>query len=182
MGAAAPSHSTGTADSGMSIPGFVPKPRTRVAVCAFVDPDEGAEPLTATLAMNLSFDQLDAIKALNREPETTYNELFAAVSPHVIAWNAVAFDQVSGDYVPVPPPAEIGADALKTQEPFVTIWLAREIELGYIGGVEREKKVTPSDSTPEPSDGVTTTPPTPIGKRNRARRSASTLTASSAST
>lgn len=166
----------------MSSLGFRPKPRTRVAVCSWLEAQEGSDPLTAEVALNLSFDQLDALRAMNRSNETTFEEFFAAIAPQVIAWNAMAFDHISGAWVAVPPPAEIGADALRTQEPMVTVWLAREIEQGYAGGIEREKKVSASASTPEPSDGVTTKLPTPISRKNRANRKTSTLSASSAST
>lgn len=171
-----------TSNGHAPIKGFVPKPRTRIVECTWLEAQDGAEPLMATVAMNLTFDAIDQLSAMIRDPETTYAELFAAVSPHVIAWNAVAYDNASGEYAAVPPPSEAGADALRVVDPLVTTWLALELSMGYRGGQERPKALMPSASTPEPSDGNITTPQMLTTKRNRANRKASTYPASSATT
>lgn len=135
----------------MTIAGFVPKPRTRTVECAWLEPAEGAEPLTATIVVNLSLEQIDYVNQL-RASNPTYSDLWAVICPQVIAWNAHALDMATGDYVPVPPPAEIGQDALRAVDPLITSWLAWELGRSHLGGAEREGKSKPSDDT-QSSDG-----------------------------
>lgn len=150
--------------------GFVPKPRTREIVCEWLEPDDGAEPLKATIIANLSFAEVDYIAELLGNPKVTYQELFEVVAPNVVAWNATAFDRASGKRELVEPPAEIGTDALRVVDSMITIWLATSLARVHHGGEERQGKSKPSAGSPAPADGETTTSPPPTGKKSRKSR------------
>lgn len=147
--------------------GFVPKPRTREIVCEWLEPEEGAEPLAATIVVNLSFWEVDYINELLSNPKVTYQELFDVVAPKVVGWNAMAVDRATGELAPVEPPAEVGTDALRVVDPMITIWLARALSRVHYGGEERSGKSKPSAGSPAPADGENTTSPPPTGKRSR---------------
>lgn len=157
----------------MTVAGFVPKPRTTEVVCNLIAPQDGADPLTATVRADLTFAEIDELIALRNNPEATYAEIFDAIARSVLAWNALAFDNASGDYQPVPPPAEVGPDALRAVDKMVTLWLLWELSGVHLGGEEREKKDPPPADTPRPSAGESSTSPTPIGKKNRRPRTGS---------
>jgi hypothetical protein len=117
--------------------GYRTKPRTREIVCEFpgLEPDEGCEPLRATVRTNLTFDELDAIPvAVFVEDGTVMYrstaEMRAAIAPYVLAWNIDADDVETGETVPVIPPAEAGPDVLRTVDPLITDTLDayRELE------------------------------------------------------
>jgi hypothetical protein len=165
--------------------GFVPKPRTRTVVCDFIEAEEGSDPLTATIQVNLSFEQVDYCKELMRNSATTtYTEVFELIAPFVVAWNAMAFDRASGELAPVPPPAEVGVDAFRAVDPLISNWLLLEIAQAYRGGPEREEKSQPSDGTPA-TDGDAnsiSSPPNGQKKASKTRRRPTVSPALSATT
>jgi len=131
------------------MPGFVPKPRTREVVCDWIEAEEGSDPLTATIRANLTFAEIDYINGLfGKDAKVTYAEAFEIVAPNVIAWNAMALDRESGEYVAVPPPAEGGADSLRAVDALITDWLLWSLGQSHRGGAEREGKSQPSGDTP----------------------------------
>jgi hypothetical protein len=136
-------------------------------VCDFpgLEPDEGCEPLRATVRTNLTFDELDAIPvAVFVEDGTVMYrstaEMRAAIAPYVLAWNIDADDVETGETVPVIPPAEAGPDVLRTVDPLITVWLASRLKTIHIPSKEdRGKDTPPSEATDAPSpSGDTSTP------------------------
>jgi hypothetical protein len=81
-------------------------------------PEDGQEPFWADVRANLTFDDIDAIPT-----NAQFSELWELFSPWVVAWNATAWDQMAKEWAPVPPPAEIGPDAFRTQPREVTLFI-----------------------------------------------------------
>ena len=95
--------------------GYRTKPRYRDIVCDWPDlaPDDGCEPLKATVVSNLTFSELDAIPAVLRPQENgegiviyADETLRSAIAPYVTNWNVTARDIKTGESVDVPPPAD----------------------------------------------------------------------------
>jgi hypothetical protein len=112
------------------------------------DVPDGSEPFRATIITSLSFEEIDAIVI---DGSLTYSQLFKSIAPFVVAWNALGRNSETGEYEPVPPPAEAGPDALRAIEPSVAIWLALMIRTAPFG----DKK------DPKGSNGQTTSDPMP---------------------
>lgn len=143
--------------------GFRPKPRTRVITADWFEPDEGSDPLSVTIATNLTFDEVDALTTMLASGSgTTFAELFDAIADRVVSWNIVAIDRVSGEERPVPPPAEIGAKAFHMVDPLITNWIAWKLATIYRDDPEREGKPTPVGDTGAPTgvESSTSQPPT----------------------
>lgn len=133
-----------------------PSPITRIRrtfriECDWVDPLPGEDKLWAEIA-SLSFDEIDRVKACLRA-DVPFSETWAVISPYVVRWNAQAIDQLTGDLVDVPPPAEIGGDAFSALEPWVTTWLTVQLARvqftpDFLGGLVRTTagSTKPSDS------------------------------------
>ena len=119
------------------------------------DVPDGSEPFRATIITSLSFAEIDAIP-LNGE--ATYGDLFAAIAPYVVAWNAMGRNAETGEYELLPPPAEAGPDVLRLVEPLITTFLAIKLKRVHLGDeAVREKKEPPANDTPagrsEPNSG-----------------------------
>lgn len=114
-----------------------------------VEPMEGYEPLKATIRINLSYEELEAIP-FNRK--VTNQEVWEAIAPHVTAWTVTRYNHETGDYEPVPPPAEAGWEVLKALDSLETVWLHRAVRFGYLttpkGEEDRGKDSSGSESTP----------------------------------
>lgn len=156
--------------------GFRSRPRTIEVVCDWLDPDDGAEPLTARLAINLTNAEIAYLSGMlgRLNNGLLLVDVWTAISPRVLSWNAEAFDMASGSWVPVPPPAEIGADAFRAVDSVITSWLLYELTHSFLGGAERPKEPTPPGSTDDGSGGETSTSPPPTGKPSTRRRRDST--------
>ena len=157
------------------IGGFVPRPRTKQVVCGWFEPADGAEPLTATIRTDLIYAHIDAINDLRRDPATMLADMWPMLAPFVPAWNAVALDLATGEYAPVPPPAEAGRDAFRSVDPLVTIWLAAELGRVHLGD-DRPKDATPAGSSESGTAGGnseatapngTSSSPSPKGSKKR---------------
>lgn len=98
--------------------------RRTFRVVSKADPIEG-DALWADIA-SLTFDEIDAVRELIGG-ERTFTEIMPAIAPFVVRWNARKYDLETGEYQDVPPPAEWGEKALRTQEPWVTTWLLFEL-------------------------------------------------------
>lgn len=158
------------------IGGFVPKPRTIEVVCDWLDPADGAEPLRATIAANLTFAEVAHVTGLiaRINDGLTNGELWPVLAPRVLAWNAMAYDLAAGGYAPVPPPSEAGEDAFRAVDALVTVWLLYEVSRAHLGGAERGKGSTEPASSAAGSDADTSTSPPPTGKPSSARPPGST--------
>lgn len=90
-------------------------------------PEDGAEPFWAEIRENLTFAALDAIPLLG----ATYEEQWHAIAPWVVDWNAMAFDPQTGEWEPVPPPADAGPDVFRTQPESVTTFIVLCLKNGH---------------------------------------------------
>lgn len=126
--------------------GYIPY-RTKEIVKDHDVPD-GSEPFKATIITSLSFEEIDSIVI---DGSLTFSQLFKSIAPFVVGWNALGRNSETGEYEPVPPPAEVGADALRAIEPSVAIWLALKIRTAPFGDPKDPKDKSgpiPSESTP----------------------------------
>src|SRR5262245_60664563 len=101
-------------------PSFVARPRTREVECDWLVPEEGFSPLWAVVRCDLPFGVLDAIPFGRGH---TYQELWDAIAPYVLDWNALGWDAATGTRVPVDPPALGGPDVFQWVDPVVADWL-----------------------------------------------------------
>jgi hypothetical protein len=133
-------------------PGYRPKTRTRritadrdhwpevFEAIAPMWPDDGQEPFWADVRANLTFDDIDAIPT-----SAQFAELWDLFSPWVVAWNATAWDQLAKEWAPVPPPAEMGPDAFRTQPREVTLFILNCLK--YNIGTDLPKGLKPTADT-----------------------------------
>lgn len=129
--------------------GYIPR-RTKEVTADWEVPD-GSEPFRATIITSLSFAEIDAIP-LNGE--ATYQDIFSAIAPYVVAWNAMGRNAETGEYEPVPAPAEAGPEALRVVDPLVSIFLAAKLKRVHLGDPEaREKKEPHASDTPAGRNG-----------------------------
>ena len=139
---------TATEAATKRIPGFVARGRVRRLTCDWIEPEDGAEPLWADVRVDMTIEQVDELAGvISSQP--SFADLWAWLTPRVVAWNAVALDQVSGEYVPVQPPAEIGHDAFRVVSPVITTWLAFALKQAALGG-DLGKGGRRSGATPVP--------------------------------
>lgn len=119
--------------------------------------EDGDDPFCATVRINLTFEELDALPQGDSLP---YAEMRDAIAPYITAWNWTATDTETGDEVPVPPPAEAGPDVLRTLTREMVLWLFNVVRLGFQGGDKRKKASPPLADTDapdsEPSKGSAT--------------------------
>lgn len=102
-------------------------------------PREGFKPLWAEIDSNLTFDDAEAIPDVFN---TNFGQLYRYVCPRVRAWNALGIDQATGELKPVPPPAEIGADAFRAVKPLILVWLAYTLKTIHLSGGPARPKET----------------------------------------
>lgn len=131
-----------------TVSGFVPKPRYRRAECDWLEAEEGSEPLWAEVRSDLP---LGAIDRIPRDGSCTYNEMWDAIAPHVRAWNAMGQDPETGEWKPVPPPAEIGRDAFALIDPMVSYWIRFLLLTTYAKVGSDPKASAPSAPTETPA-------------------------------
>ncbi|MGB3305496.1 MAG: hypothetical protein WBA63_04865 [Thermomicrobiales bacterium] len=124
------------------------KPRYKEYMLDLTDDGEQLEPLRVKVRSNLTFGELNDIPG---GPDATFEEIFVAIAPHVIEWNASAMNAETGELEVVPAPAVAGPDALLVLDHLEALWLVQKVKYGYLGGDDRKKELTPPDSTDEPS-------------------------------
>jgi hypothetical protein len=150
--------------------GYIPR-RTK-QVESSLPTAEGAEPFRATIVTSLSFAEIEAIPF---GEHVTYRDMFEAIHPYVVAWNALGFNLETRQYEPVPPPAEAGAAAFQAVDPSVATFLAFKLKTVHLGDdKDRPKGSTPSAPTPDGTsdDGSTSRAPA----KSRKSRTATTST------
>lgn len=135
--------------------GHVPN-RTKV-VTRDEDAPESGEPFQATIVTSLSFEEIDAIVI---DGSQTFSDLFAAIAPFVVGWNATARNRETGAHEPVPPPAEAGPQALRALEPRAALWLAMQIRSAPFLPPD-PKESAPIASTPDGLNEPGSDSPTP---------------------
>ena len=106
-------------------PGYRPVAATRKAVADAerfprLAAADGAEPFWAEIRDDLTFTDTDRIPFTDG---TTFAQQWDVIAPWVVAWNATAYNPETNAWEPVPPPAEAGPDAFKTQTKHVTSFL-----------------------------------------------------------
>lgn len=125
--------------------GYIPK-RTKEVVGTWSP--EGEEPFRATIVTSLSFAEIDAIPLTS---DATYEQLFPTIAPYVVAWNAMGRNAETGEYEPLPAPADAGPDVLRKVEPIVSLFLAGHLRRVHLGDPDDPKDGSgpkPSASTP----------------------------------
>lgn len=148
--------------------GYIPPQRTREIEATF-EAAEGAEPFRATIVTSLTFAEVEAIPF---HSEAKWNDIFKAIAPYVLAWNAMGRNPETGQYEPIPAPAEGGWLTLRAVDMSVSLFLAEKLKTVYLGDTDaRKKESTPSDDTP---DGRRETKS--ASKRTTRRKSQSTTT------
>lgn len=138
--------------------GYWPQERTRRAVVTedfiaewgpvfpaiqAIAPGEGAEPFWAEIRDDLTFADTERIP---NPIGTTFADQWAVIAPWVTEWNATAIDEGTRERVAVPPPAEAGADAFKTQLPGITLFL--NVSLKWHADLNLKKERGRTDDTP----------------------------------
>lgn len=87
-------------------------------------PKERPEPLGVFLRANLTFAQMAAIPY---GEGVRYADIEAAIAPHILRWNVTAINAQNGKREPVPPPAEVGPNAMRLLSEIELEWLAIQL-------------------------------------------------------
>jgi hypothetical protein len=116
--------------------------------------------------------------------DSPHDRELAMLAPYVRAWTAQARDLDTGEWVNVPPPADVGRDAFRAIPDELTSWIVRLVLEGYMiagkavvlrkpsrnTGVSSSPQQNPEDESPMDS----TTGPTPQDPSNTPSPSDST--------
>jgi hypothetical protein len=131
-----------------ALPDAVISPITK-RIAAGMEPADGSEPFWCDVRDDLTFAELDSV-----QPAAAFNDLWELIAPWVVAWNAVARDEITGEWVDVPPPAEAGPDAFKTQHTRITQFIAWCIRLGdgLTDLPKGQRRSGDTDGTPNEND------------------------------
>lgn len=133
-----------------AVTGFIPKPRYRRVECDWFEAEEGSTKLVAEIRSDLPFGYLADIPLGG---ESSYQDLWNVISAHIRSWNALGLDVTTGEYKPVPPPAEIGIDAFRAVDPLIGIWIASMLKQTYSQVVNDPKGLSSSgESSGGPSN------------------------------
>lgn len=130
--------------------GFIPAKRTKV-IESTAPVSEGAEPFTATIVTSLTFAEIDSIP-LNAE--ATWPSLFSAIAPYVVDWNALGRNSDTGEFEPLPPPAQAGPDVLRAVPAEISLFLAAKLKTAHLkqSGADTDSQPTrPEALRPEKS-------------------------------
>lgn len=105
--------------------------------------DEGEIGLWAEVRDDLTFAQINAIPFGG---DVVWRNAWEAIAPYVIDWNAEGLDVETGDYAPLPPPAQAGPEVFEQTPKAVTTWLVLELKMGPLRGPD-PKGLKRSDDT-----------------------------------
>ncbi len=88
---------------------------------------DGSEPFWAEIRDDLSIEQVDRIPYSLDAP---LSEMWAAMAPYVVAWNAVGYQPTTNTWEPIPAPAVGGPDAFKALPKYaaITLFLAQALK------------------------------------------------------
>ena len=96
----------------------------------------------------------------------------------MIDWNCVQIDTATGEYVPVPPPSEIGVEAFTYVDPVVSDWLAFVLKTTYrsVVGDDQKKASAGGPSNPSAPASASSAPAKPSRPSRKGSRSPSAST------
>lgn len=146
--------------------GYIPPRRTREIEGTF-EAAEGAEPFRATIVTSLTFAEIDAIPISGN-----WGEIFDAIAPYVVAWNVMARNSETGEYEPLPPPADAGADVLRGAPIEVAQYLWGCLKTVHLGDPDERKNASgPSGGMPagRPESGSDSSRATTKATRRKSR-------------
>lgn len=109
---------------------------------------EDQEGLKVTIRSNLTFAEVDEIPY---GLKVKFADIWPVIAPYVIAWNVMGENVETGEWEPVPPPAEAGVSSFDALEDVEALWLILAIKFKHrqkVEGEEAGKDLT----TSEPSD------------------------------
>ena len=118
-------------------------------------PDElpaDQEGLKVTIRTNLSFREIEQIPY---SLGTKYAEIWPWIAPYVTKWNVMGENLETGEWEPVPPPAEGGVSSFDALEDVESLWLILAIKFKHrqkVDSDEGKTGSTPSESGPETND------------------------------
>lgn len=122
-------------------------PMRRYTRVEYVESDgpEDAPPFWAKIRTNLTFGE---VEVLTWDKDTPTTEVWEAIAPHVVEWNAATLND-AGEVVDLDPPAVAGGGQF-AHIPNILFWkLLVDLKSGATGTVEK-KSSTPPVSTAEP--------------------------------
>ncbi len=130
----------------------------------FRPPDlpEGAEPLWAKVRSNLTFERLDAIPF---GQGVTFNDTFAVIAPYVVEWNVQGENLQTGEWEPVPPPAEAGPSVFEQLDHLEAFWIIMAIKQGHNQKPVEERPELTEDFLDE--SGTTVGPGEPTNTKSK---------------
>lgn len=134
--------------------GFYPKQRTRRVECDWLEPGDGAARLWAEVRCDLPLGVIDELPFGQGH---SYADVWQAIWPYVLDWNAEGWVVGTEERIRVLPPAEQGPDAFKWVDPIISDWLAFVLKTTYRNVVSDPK----APSTSEPSSGGPSKPSAP---------------------
>lgn len=150
--------------------GFIPRTRTRRVECDWLEPEDGHSRLWAVVRCDLP---LGVIEELPFGGGHTYAEVWKAIYPYVLDWNALGWDEATDARVALPPPAQGGPDAFKWVDPIVSDWLAFVLKTTYRNLVSDDQKKgssggpsSPSEPASDSSSPANASPPSRKGSRS----------------
>jgi hypothetical protein len=152
-------------EAAYEVKGFIPKPRYRRVECDWLPAEEGSEPLWAEVRADLPFG---FINDMPYGSDYTYADIWAAIAPHVRAWNALGYDMATGTYQPVPPPAEGGVEVFKWVDPVIGDWLGFVIKTTYRTATTNPKA---NSGSAKPAGGPSAANAPVSASSNRAKKS-----------
>jgi hypothetical protein len=136
--------------------GFLPKVRTRELICDWpgLEPNEGSDPLVATVPARLTWEDLEWIPMFTfTDGGLSYPDAKAlreAVAPFVLAWNCEKVNRDTGTVEPAP--ADGGPDVFLVVDQDILLWLGFTLKTMHLPSKADQKKDTkPSAATPPPS-------------------------------
>ena len=115
------------------------------------DPADGDSGLSARIRTHLTFGQIDDIPL---KDGTKYLELEEAIAPYVLEWTVEAPNAETGEWEPVPAPADAGVDAFQFITGVELVWLASQLRMSALGEIDdadlKKSKSTPGSKNSKP--------------------------------
>lgn len=133
-------------------------------------PRDGAEPLRIECRTDLLVGEVETIPI---EPGTPMRDIWAAIAPHIRAWNVKARDTRTGAWEDVPPPRVMGADAFKHVKPLAAEWMAFVIKFARLRDLAYPKDGSGSSGTPSAPSAPASDSSAPANASRKSRKGTS---------